>query len=141
MKQSFLNKMEKKLEGMRAEIVESIRKRQEDENANGHKDVQDEGDMAQELSERANATQLEHLQKQRVLQIDAALRRIKDKTYGVCIDTEEDIDEDRLMANPLALRTLEAQEDFEKAQKEQRMRGGGVMSSFDGDMSRGGGDE
>lgn len=57
----------------------------------------------------------------RLKMVDSALLRIKKGVYGICIDTEEDIDEDRLLANPTALRSLEAQEMWEKSEKERKM--------------------
>ena len=46
--------------------------------------------------------------------IDAALARIADGSYGMCLDCEDPIDAQRLDAYPAALRCADCQEAFEK---------------------------
>ena len=50
-------------------------------------------------------------------EIDKALIRIKDDTYGYCLDTAEPIGLKRLMARPVAKYTIAAQEKHEKDEK------------------------
>ena len=52
-----------------------------------------------------------------ISKIDAALRRIKDGTYGFCEDTGEPIGLKRLMARPVATLCIAAQEKHEKDEK------------------------
>ena len=52
-----------------------------------------------------------------ISEIDKALLRIKDKTYGYCLDTAEPIGLKRLMARPVAKYTISAQEKHEKNEK------------------------
>ena len=49
--------------------------------------------------------------------IEAALRRIKDDTYGYCEETSEPIGLKRLMARPVATLSIEAQERHERDEK------------------------
>lgn len=57
---------------------------------------------------------------QKVLaEIRAALKKIKDGTYGICEESGETIESNRLLANPLARFSLEAQQDMEN---EMRMK-------------------
>ena len=49
--------------------------------------------------------------------IDAALKRLKDGSYGYCEETGEPIGLKRLEARPVATLSLEAQEMHEKAEK------------------------
>ena len=49
--------------------------------------------------------------------IDAALRRIKDGTYGYCEETSEPIGLKRLIARPVATLSIEAQEKHERNEK------------------------
>ena len=49
-----------------------------------------------------------------ISKIDAALRRIKDGTYGFCEDTGEPIGIKRLIARPVATLSISAQEKHEK---------------------------
>ena len=52
-----------------------------------------------------------------ISKIDAALKRIKDGTYGFCEDTGEPIGLKRLIARPIATLSIEAQEKHEKNEK------------------------
>ena len=61
---------------------------------------------------RANNRQIKLISK-----IDAALKRIKDGTYGFCEDTAEPIGLKRLMARPVATLCIAAQEKHEKEEK------------------------
>ena len=49
--------------------------------------------------------------------IDAALRRIKDDSYGYCEETSEPIGLKRLIARPIATLSIEAQERHERDEK------------------------
>ena len=52
-----------------------------------------------------------------ISEIDKALRRIMDDTYGYCLDTAEPIGLKRLMARQVAKYTIAAQEKHEKDEK------------------------
>ena len=52
-----------------------------------------------------------------ISEIDKALLRVKDDTYGYCLDTAEPIGLKRLMARPVAKYTIAAQEKHEKEEK------------------------
>ena len=52
-----------------------------------------------------------------ISEIDKALLRIKDDTFGYCLDTAEPIGLKRLMARPVAKYTIAAQEKHEKNEK------------------------
>ena len=52
-----------------------------------------------------------------ISKIDAALKRIKDGTYGFCEDTAEPIGLKRLMARPVDTLCIAAQEKHEKEEK------------------------
>tara|TARA_B100001093_G_scaffold514235_1_gene587827 strand:+ start:993 stop:1415 length:423 start_codon:yes stop_codon:yes gene_type:complete len=49
--------------------------------------------------------------------IDSALRRLKDGTYGYCLETSEPIGLKRLIARPVATLSIEAQEKHERHEK------------------------
>ena len=52
-----------------------------------------------------------------ISEIDKALMRFRDDTYGYCLDTAEPIGLKRLMARPVAKYTIAAQEKHEKNEK------------------------
>ena len=53
-------------------------------------------------------------ERQRLREIDAALKRIEDKTYGICQMTEKVIPKTRLNAKPWARYTIEAARQIER---------------------------
>ena len=119
--ESFMNARQReyfrrKLMKWRAEIVretqETVRQLQKDNLR--HADIADraasESEKALELRSRDRLRKL-------VSKIDAALERIKGKTYGYCEETGEPIDLKRLDARPVATLSLEAQERHEKREK------------------------
>ena len=52
-----------------------------------------------------------------ISEIDKALRRIREDTYGYCLDTAEPIGLKRLMARPVATLSIEAQERHERDER------------------------
>ena len=58
--------------------------------------------------------------RQKLIQIEAALRRIDNEEYGYCEETGEPISLKRLDARPIATLSLEAQERHERAEKVHR---------------------
>lgn len=74
----------------------------------------DSGDesLAHQLAE-INVATLEH-QVSEVRDIEAAFRRMRDGTYGVCIDCESDITPARLGAYPTAKRCIACQQIHEQ---------------------------
>jgi len=55
-----------------------------------------------------------------IIKIDEALSRIETGTYGFCQDTDEPIGLKRLMARPIAVLSLEAQERHERQERTHR---------------------
>ena len=82
-----------------------------------NKTVGDLADMASELLEREFNLTLTEKEKEMLDEIDKALVRIANNTYGLCIDTKEPISKARLEAIPEASRTLKAQEQYERMKK------------------------
>ncbi len=64
--------------------------------------------------ERANRNQ------KILAEIRTALEKIKQGTYGICEESGEVIEENRLLANPLARFSLEAQQEMEHEMKMRR---------------------
>ena len=81
-------------------------------------------DMATELLDQELNLSLTTAEIETLNEINDALERIEKGSYGVCIDSGEPINKVRLKALPEAKRTLEAQEKFDKIQKEKKKRSG-----------------
>ena len=71
-----------------------------------------QGNMLMEL-----ANQLGSRNAVKLNQIQAALKRIEERTYGLCLDCEEAIPEKRLTANPYAQLCVSCAEDREREEK------------------------
>ena len=68
------------------------------------------------LAESQFLTQQDRMRKQ-ILEIDSALARIEAGTYGVCEETEESIESDRLLAIPWTRLSIEGAEVRESLSK------------------------
>lgn len=60
------------------------------------------------------------LNNQKLSSIEEALKKIEDKTYGICVDCEENILEKRLLANPYFLTCVSCAEEREVEQKQRK---------------------
>lgn len=77
----------------------------------------DDGDRAAAESEKTLELRTRDRQRKLINKIDAALRRIEDKSYGYCEETGEPISLKRLDARPVATYSVEAQERHEKKER------------------------
>jgi len=73
----------------------------------------DSGDMSQSIFDREMDASVGEQIGSRIGEVERALQKIEDGTYGVCEDTGESIPKGRLEAVPEAIRTVEAQQRFE----------------------------
>ena len=77
-------------------------------------DVGDQQDAAaREAATLAHWTLADH-ERARLEEIEAALRRMHDGTYGICEHSDEPISFARLEIEPTARATVEAQEEYER---------------------------
>jgi len=77
----------------------------------------DSGDMSQSIFDREMDASVEEGIERRLGEVDRALRKIEEGTYGICDDTGEEIPMGRLEAVPEAVRTVEAQQRFERERR------------------------
>ena len=73
----------------------------------------DSGDMSQSIFDREMDASVGEQIERRLKQVERALEKIEEGTYGICDDTGEEIPRGRLEAIPEAVRTMEAQQRFE----------------------------
>ncbi len=78
-------------------------------------DVGDRQDAAATEAARLSQWTLADHERARVDELEAALRRMHDGTYGICEHTDEPIPFGRLEVEPTARATVEAQEEYELA--------------------------
>ena len=74
-------------------------------------------DQATSVTGKAVEMRTVNRNKKLINKIDSAVKRIDEGTYGYCEETGEEIGLKRLMARPIAILTIEAQEKHEKQEK------------------------
>ncbi len=86
--------------------------------ANGHGTAAhgDAGDISSSLADTELLWGLEEHERQYILDIEDALKRIENGTYGICQESGEPIPFERLKAIPTAKYTVECQEQIEREQ-------------------------
>ena len=116
LKKEDIEKFKKRLEKLQLQVNNSLRGvseevRSPEENKGYSQHQADEGtdDFARVISLGVSNTEMDILR-----QIERALEKIEEGTYGICDSTEKDIPKKRLEAIPYATRTAQAQDDFEK---------------------------
>ena len=105
-----------KLEKWRSEVMSDSEKTRESLQKNNTPEA-DIADRASTETERSLELRTRDRQRKLLAKINAALARIKDGSYGYCIETGEPIGLKRLMARPIATLSIEAQERHEKEEK------------------------
>ncbi|MBL8035223.1 MAG: TraR/DksA family transcriptional regulator [Leptospiraceae bacterium] len=115
-----LNEFKEQLLEKKAHLIKEIQGKEEELTSGDKDEVGDMADLATELIERELNMSISESDRSRLEEINAALARIKDKSYGICVDTGEVINKARLKAVPEALRTLAAQEVYDRAQRKRK---------------------
>jgi DnaK suppressor protein len=77
----------------------------------------DSGDMSQSIFDREMDASVGGGIERRLGEVGRALQKVEEGTYGVCDDTGEEIPRGRLEAVPEAVRTVEAQQRFERERR------------------------
>ena len=75
----------------------------------------DEADESVRLDAQDEAWRMAEAEGRELARIDATLTRLRDETFGECVDCGEEIEEKRLMALPTASRCMSCQEAREPA--------------------------
>ena len=107
----------KKLTSWRREIIKSNNDNIVLNNLDDNVASADIVDQASSYTEKAVEMRASNRRRKLVNKIDQALKRLKDGTYGYCEDTGEPIGLKRLIARPIAVLCIEAQEKHEQEEK------------------------
>tara|TARA_Y100001970_G_scaffold193454_1_gene235098 strand:- start:2117 stop:2554 length:438 start_codon:yes stop_codon:yes gene_type:complete len=108
-----------KLEKWRSDVMSDSEKTRESLQKNNTPEA-DIADRASTETERSLELRTRDRQRKLLAKINAALARIKDGSYGYCIETGEPIGLKRLDARPIALLSIQAQERHEKYERSHR---------------------
>lgn len=115
MDSAFVEKMKKRLEEMKAEILENLM--QEDAEFReivGTGDTKDLVDVASSDIDKKILSSLGGQEMKRLRLIEAALARIENGGYGICLKSGKPIPTERLEAIPYALYRVEYQNEIER---------------------------
>ena len=106
-----------KLNSWRKEIVKSNNESVLLNNLDDNVASADIVDQASSYTEKTVEMRASNRRRKLVNKIDSALRRLKDDTYGYCVETGEPIGLKRLIARPIATLSIQAQEKHEQEEK------------------------
>ncbi len=110
MKRSDIERFQKLLLEKRQDLYDRVRKARSSETEGSNKDAPDLGDRAISTTSRDLLYQLSTTEQGMMKRIDLALKRIDEKSYGVCSNCSNTVQPLRLEAVPWALHCIECQE-------------------------------
>ena len=120
----FVDKQRERLEELRVELARMVEGLEEDQQdraeSEGDMTENDSGDMSHSLFTRELDAGIEQTVERRLRNVERALQKIEEGTYGICDATGEPISKGRLEAVPEALYTLEAQQRQERPRGQRR---------------------
>lgn len=122
----FLSEMRERLEAEQKELSDRQRKTIAEIEAVKNSDAGIHDSIDTTMLEQTTATLLKLKEREllRLREINLALQRIDDGSYGICEETEELISPARLRANPLARLSVDAQRDREHEEARWNFRPG-----------------
>jgi len=114
MNKTFLSKVKELLLAEKRDVLKQVA-REVDVDTDGDETDEIQGNLLIELTNQLNSRNATKLS-----QIEAALKRIDDKSYGKCLDCEEDIPEKRLLNNPYFQTCVSCAEEREAEEKQRK---------------------
>lgn len=119
--QEFIERQRARLEELRDQLVRMRDGLEEDQRFRADEEADftqhDSGDMSQSLFTREVDATVEQQVERRLESVERALQKMEEGTYGICDDTGKPIPRGRLEAVPEAIRTVEAQQRFERERR------------------------
>ncbi len=120
----FIEKQRVRLEELRPELVRVVEGLQEDQQFRAEEEEDftqhDSGDKSHSLFTRELDAGVEQTVERRLRNVERALQKIEEGTYGICDATGEPIPKGRLEVVPEALYTIEAQRQQENSRGRRR---------------------
>jgi DnaK suppressor protein len=118
--QQFVEGQRKRLVGLRDELVRIREGMADDERDLAETEGEttlDSGDLSQDMFTREMDASIGEQVERRLGEVDRALQKLKEGTYGLSDDSGEAIPRGRLEAVPEAIRTVEEQQRFEQERR------------------------
>ena len=125
--EQFVEKQRGRLEELKGELLDIRQGMEEDQRDRSEEEGDmelDSGDESQQMFTREMDATIGEQAGRRLQDVERALEKMEEGSYGVCDDTGEEIARGRLEAMPEAIRTVDAQQRYEK---ERRPAGGGEV--------------
>jgi DnaK suppressor protein len=117
----FIEKQQARLEELRTELIRMVEGLEEDQRYRAEEEEDftehDSGDMSHSLFTRELDATVEQTLERRLRNVERAMQKIEEGTYGICDDTGEPIPRGRLEAVPEAIYTVEAQQRRERERR------------------------
>lgn len=124
LRKEFLIKAEETLQETKKQLLREIQERVKEETEGSKDEGRDTYDLASDERDREINFILNDREREKLLAIDEALQRIKDKTYGICEcgceNCEGEIQLGRLKVLPFTRLCVRCQEEVEKESKMQK---------------------
>jgi DnaK suppressor protein len=122
-KGSRYDELKKMLEDRRRELMNEVQGKIRDARADGGKEreVLDQGESSEVDIQEDIEFALIQMKAETLNKVDAALRRLDERTYGDCFECGEEISEARLRALPFAVRCKDCEEARETAEQRERV--------------------
>ena len=118
--QQFVESQRERLVGLRDELVrikEGMSADEEDLGETEGETTLDSGDLSQQMFTREMDASIEEQVERRLREVDRALQKVEEGTYGLSDDSGVSIPRGRLEAVPEAIRTVEEQQRFEQERR------------------------
>jgi DnaK suppressor protein len=112
----FRNLLNQRLEALLEDAGQTLGNLTEEREA-----LTDTIDIASMESNRDFTLRLQDRERRLVGKIKAALKRVDEEEYGICIACGDDIDERRLMARPVATHCIDCKTEAEQMERHRRM--------------------
>ena len=119
-RRKFLVKVREQLQEMKTKLLNGIDSELRAEREGNKDEGMDTYDLASEERDREISFILSDRERVKIGQIDDALTRLDDGSYGVCVSCEMEIAEERLEAMPFTRLCRDCQQEQEKEAKSQR---------------------
>jgi DnaK suppressor protein len=119
-RREFLKQASEMLEEMKRSLSKEMQGRVKGETEGVKDEGRDTYDLASDERDREINFILNDREREKVVAIDEALQRIKEKTYGICESCEGEIQLGRLKVLPFTRLCVKCQEENEKESKRQK---------------------
>jgi len=119
-RREFLKQAAEMLQETKRQALKEMQGRVKEETEGVKDEGRDTYDLASDERDREINFILNDREREKLLAIDEALQRIKDKTYGICENCEGEIQLGRLKILPFTRLCVKCQEENEKESKRQK---------------------